>query len=300
MKERKKNEQVKKEKDYYFPVILSQIVSCVLTLAVFFFVRSTQEWQQIKAKYESLLQEDFLTAEFAGVVSGMKDYLLSEKSAFAVFNNRVEPYNESGVSGNKQEGENETTAPEESSEKTTESLTEHTTEDVTEGESEASSVVFSSESVSQISVTAKKNDTVPLKLTYKKQQKMIFPLYEGRYTSYFGERTDPISEGADYHKGVDIGADEGDRIRAAYDGTVSEVSEDSRSGKYIFLAHENGVETFYCHCSEILLKEGDTVRQGETIALVGSTGYSTGPHLHFEVRVNGTSVDPLPLLNDAD
>ena len=87
--------------------------------------------------------------------------------------------------------------------------------------------------------------------------------------------------------------------RNAYDGRVVSVGEDARSGKYVFLEHEKDVVTFYCHCSEILVKEGDKVSQGDTIALVGSTGYSTGPHLHFEVRIKDVSVDPLPLLRDA-
>ena len=317
MNERKKAEQIKKEKDYYFPVIVSQIICCAVTLSVFFFARSTQQWHQIKTKYSSLLQEDFLTVEFASVVSGMKDYLLSEKSAFAVFNNKVVPYERSEAEGNSEEDREKITGSqaEKPSEKKAETTTEYKTESTTvittedtegieaikenTGEALTSPAVFSSDTVSQISVAAVKTNTVPLRLTYKKKQKMISPLIEGRYTSYFGERTDPITEGSDYHKGIDIGADEGDRIRAVYDGTVSEIGEDSRSGKYIFITHEDGVNTFYCHCSKIIAQEGEKVSQGETIALVGSTGYSTGPHLHFEVRVNGTSVDPLPLLEDA-
>ena len=138
-----------------------------------------------------------------------------------------------------------------------------------------------------------------VKKKVSKPKKLISPVEDGRYTSYFGERTDPISEGYDYHKGLDIGADEGDRIRAVYDGIVLSVGEDSRSGNYIFLEHKNGYVTFYCHCSEILAEEGTVIRQGETIALVGSTGYSTGPHLHFEIRKNGESIDPLPFIENA-
>ena len=74
------------------------------------------------------------------------------------------------------------------------------------------------------------------------------------------------------------------------------MGEDSRAGKYIFLTHDDGYVTFYCHCSEILAEVGAVIRQGETIALVGSTGWSTGPHLHFEVRKNNIRYNPLYIL----
>ena len=118
----------------------------------------------------------------------------------------------------------------------------------------------------------------------------------GSYTSYFGYRTNPITGNNTFHTGVDIAAAEGTKIKAAYSGRVRKVGEDSRSGKYLYLTHTNGVETLYCHCSKILAEEGAVIRQGETVALVGSTGWSTGPHLHFEVHKDGTRLDPLPIL----
>ena len=78
--------------------------------------------------------------------------------------------------------------------------------------------------------------------------------------------------------------------------TGSIVGEDEIAGKYIRLTHADGLETFYCHCSEILAPMTAVIRQGETIALVGSTGMATGPHLHFEVRINGLKYDPARLL----
>ncbi|MDD6526538.1 MAG: M23 family metallopeptidase, partial [Oscillospiraceae bacterium] len=96
----------------------------------------------------------------------------------------------------------------------------------------------------------------------------------------------------------DIAAPLGTKIKAAYNGTVSRTGEDSRSGKYIYLSHSNGLETLYCHCSSILAKKGAKIRQGETIALVGSTGWSTGPHLHFEIHKNGERIDPMPFLKE--
>ena len=280
MKENKNKEQL--QKDYYFPVTVSQIFSCLITVVLFFFLSGGDGGKEILDGYAELLKADFLTREFTSAVSGMKDYLLSGNS-FAVFGSRVEQVTDGSVATTAAEA---TTAP----------VKQEDTEETT-------SVAFEKDKVSEISADNGGESVAPENLSLKKSrdktQKMISPVEDGRYTSYFGERTDPISEGYDYHNGLDIGADEGDRIRAVYDGIVISVGEDSRSGNYIFLEHKNGYVTFYCHCSEIIAQEGAVIRQGETIALVGSTGYSTGPHLHFEVRKNGERIDPLPMIENA-
>lgn len=278
MKENKNKDS--SQKDYYFPVILSQLFTCAVVVVLFFFLQSGEGGNEILEGYKKLLREDFLTKEFTSAVSGVKDYLLSENT-LAVFGSRVEYVTDGSASYD---------------------VTESTTVPITIKEHETT-IVFEAEKVSEIAVKADSKKVSPQSLEVKKDkpegQKMISPVTDGRYTSYFGERTDPISEGYDYHKGLDIGADEGDIIRAVLDGVVISVGEDSRSGNYIFLEHKNGYVTFYCHCSEIVAEEGAVIRQGETIALVGSTGYSTGPHLHFEVRVDGESIDPLPLIENA-
>lgn len=119
------------------------------------------------------------------------------------------------------------------------------------------------------------------------------PVQNGRYTSLFGYRTNPITGEFTFHTGVDIAAPSGTPIRAAYNGTVSKVGEDSRAGKYIFLEHDDGFVTFYCHCSEITARMGDVIRGGEMIARIGSTGWSTGPHLHFEIRKDNIRLNPM-------
>lgn len=143
-----------------------------------------------------------------------------------------------------------------------------------------------------------KADTTPVMARAK--QPMVRPVSGGRYSSYYGYRNNPITKEYAMHTGLDIAVPLGTSIKAAYDGTVKSVGEDGRSGKYILLSHDDGLETLYCHCSEILASQGDVVQRGTAIAKVGSTGWSTGPHLHFEVRRNGTRVDPLPLLNEID
>lgn len=119
---------------------------------------------------------------------------------------------------------------------------------------------------------------------------------EGRISSPFGWREDPFTGEISIHTGLDIACDEGTPIAAAFYGKVEESGENDVAGKYIRLSHAGGLETFYCHCSEILAPEGAVIRQGETIALVGSTGMSTGAHLHFEVRIGGKKLNPEWLL----
>ena len=113
-----------------------------------------------------------------------------------------------------------------------------------------------------------------------------------RITSGFGNRTAPVKGASTYHKGIDIGASAGADIIAAADGTVTAASYSSAAGNYVMIDHGNGLATLYGHCSKLLAKVGQTVEAGDIIALSGSTGRSTGPHLHFEVRVNGERTNP--------
>lgn len=112
-------------------------------------------------------------------------------------------------------------------------------------------------------------------------------------TSGFGFREGPISGGEDFHLGVDLGAAEGMSIAAYADGVVLFAGENRTYGDYIRLDHGNGVVTIYAHCRKLLVEQGQTVKAGETIAKVGSTGDATGPHLHFAVQKNSIFLDPL-------
>jgi murein DD-endopeptidase MepM/ murein hydrolase activator NlpD len=118
----------------------------------------------------------------------------------------------------------------------------------------------------------------------------------GRITSPFGERKNPLGAGDDFHPGLDIAADAGTPIAAAAAGRVVSAGPDAGYGNLIVVDDGNGVTTRYAHCSQIFARVGDTVAAGETIGAVGSTGNSTGPHLHFEVRVNDNPVDPTHFL----
>lgn len=118
----------------------------------------------------------------------------------------------------------------------------------------------------------------------------------GPVTSQFGWRLHPVSGGEDFHKGVDIAAAEGTSILAALPGVVEETGYNDSYGNFVVLRHSDNLRTTYNHCSEILVQEGQQMARGDRIARVGSTGISTGPHLHFEVEVQGLKADPLPSL----
>ena len=114
----------------------------------------------------------------------------------------------------------------------------------------------------------------------------------GKVTSPFGWREHPITHEENFHRGIDIAAQEGTMIRAALPGTVEQTGFDELRGNFVVLRHSEDLLTCYQHCSKLLCQEGENLSKGDTIALVGSTGAATGPHLHFEVEVEGLDVDP--------
>ena len=119
----------------------------------------------------------------------------------------------------------------------------------------------------------------------------------GEITSPFGYRQHPLYGKRLFHNGVDIGAKEGTAIVAALSGVVKEAGAEESLGNYVILSHGNDLFTVYAHCKTLLVEEGEAVEKGKRIALVGSTGVSTGPHLHFEVRWGEYRLDPAVLVN---
>ena len=120
---------------------------------------------------------------------------------------------------------------------------------------------------------------------------MIWPV-NGVVTSPYGYRTHPIFGTTIYHSGIDIGVDYGTPVHAADGGVVVEAGWISGYGYAVIIDHGNGLSTLYGHNQELAVSEGQSVSQGQVIAYAGSTGNSTGPHVHFEVRANGDPVDP--------
>ena len=128
------------------------------------------------------------------------------------------------------------------------------------------------------------------------------PIAKGQFTisSGFGERIDPVSGGKKFHRGVDMAAPYGTPICAGADGTVIYAQYGAKAysgyGNVVVIRHSSSLVSLYGHCSRLLVSSGQAVRKGQVIAEVGSTGKSTGNHCHFEIRVNGSSVNPLPYL----
>lgn len=118
----------------------------------------------------------------------------------------------------------------------------------------------------------------------------------GRITSQFGGRVHPIFGTVRMHYGVDMDGDTGEPIEAAASGVVLSSGWRNGYGYTVVLSHGGGVTTLYAHQSELLVSAGDSVVGGQTIGRLGSTGWSTGPHLHFEIRVNSAAIDPAPFL----
>ncbi len=126
------------------------------------------------------------------------------------------------------------------------------------------------------------------------KEKYLWPCPDSsRITSTFGYRKAPTAGASTYHKGIDVGAPTGTKIVATKSGTVTSTYVSRASGNSIVIYHGDGVFTYYFHCSSVLVQAGQQVKQGEVVGLVGSTGYSTGPHLDFRININGEYKDPL-------
>ena len=125
----------------------------------------------------------------------------------------------------------------------------------------------------------------------------LWPTEGGVISSDYGGRMAPIGGGYDWHPGIDIAVDFGAPVYAAAAGTVEMACWNGGYGRYVKLDHGNGYETAYGHMSGIAVEEGQVVRKGDFIGFAGSSGYSTGPHVHFEVLVDGEYVDPMYMLS---
>ncbi|MBR5872495.1 MAG: M23 family metallopeptidase, partial [Oscillospiraceae bacterium] len=119
-----------------------------------------------------------------------------------------------------------------------------------------------------------------------------FPVESKNITSTFGKREDPFLKNESYHNGIDISAPLGSDICSAWPGIILETSFDEIYGNYVIIEHSEEFFTKYCHLSKICAEEKNFVNAGEKIGEAGSTGRSTGSHLHFEVIINGINIDP--------
>ena len=124
----------------------------------------------------------------------------------------------------------------------------------------------------------------------------MLPVGAGQISSGFGMRSDPFTHERKKHHGLDIRAPIGTSVVASADGVVAIAGEDAELGKHIKLLHKDGYTTVYGHLSSILVRKNDKVKRGKEIGRVGNTGFSTGPHLHFEISKDGRRINPRPYL----
>jgi murein DD-endopeptidase MepM/ murein hydrolase activator NlpD len=126
------------------------------------------------------------------------------------------------------------------------------------------------------------------------------PLEGAALTSGFGMRTHPVLGGRRQHHGIDLAAPTGTPVYATADGVIGRADWYSSYGLYISINHGGSMETRYAHLSRLAVAAGDNVKKGDLIGYVGSTGRSTGPHLHYEVRVEGIAVNPIPYMVESE
>ena len=140
-----------------------------------------------------------------------------------------------------------------------------------------------------------KGEALPSNVSYEYYEfgleKTICPV-EGIATSGFAYRISPITGRREFHLALDIAAEKGTEIHAFADGVVRYIGESDEFGLYFMIDHDNGVATFYAHCSKLYVHKGDVVTCGQTVALVGETGKTTGPHLHFTIEKDGIRLNP--------
>jgi murein DD-endopeptidase MepM/ murein hydrolase activator NlpD len=124
----------------------------------------------------------------------------------------------------------------------------------------------------------------------------MWPVDSRKVTSGFGLRQDPFTFRPSFHSGYDISTAVNSEVHVTADGVVNSTGSDSEHGNNIVVGHANGLQTWYMHLNKIVVNKGDTVTKGQLIGLVGTTGRSTGYHLHYEILKNGISIDPKPYL----
>lgn len=272
--------------DYCLFVTLVQCALCALVLALLLLLSrgDSDRANGLRSDFSLLMTRQLQMEDVAAAASAVRDYFTPAAGSVAVM---AQP-------------DESTTGPDETQTETTaqatetKEQTEETTAPVSTQELETETAIAKTDARKSAKTAAVK--TAAAVSASPEKTSITRPVEGGRYSSYFGYRNNPITHQYALHTGLDIAVPQGTEIRAAYGGTVRLVGEDSRSGKYVTITHEDGYETFYCHCSKTLVKQGSTVAAGDVVACVGSTGWATGPHLHFEIRKDGERLDPLQLL----
>lgn len=272
--QRKKPSKPKTKTDYLVRLILLQSVLCIVVVSGVFLVSkvSPTAYSGMREDYLKIMQKDMSAGEMVEQIKNAADFVFKPSEV------------ESAMSVN--------VATETSAEKITVDSFEVTSDETGETVAVGEIINGSGGGDMESREAVKGTSFAP----YYVSVDPVIPVKGARITSRFGYRTNPVSGNYGFHTGLDLAAAEGTSVSASFYGRIAETGESDVWGKYVLMEHSDGFATYYCHLSEIFVKENAIIRQGETIGLVGSTGWSTGPHLHFEVRINGVRVDPEKLL----
>ncbi len=276
----------KEKSDCLIRLLLCQTAVCAAAVLVVFAVGKLSDgaFSRMKDEYSRIMSVDMSASEVFASIKGITAEILGGSDDLT---RSTQVYAADG-------DEKEETAEDETVDKIPD---ESTTQDMNELGEELGETVAEVKGVAaasgSVGVSAAKSGT-----SFAKYEISVIPAMPvtGKITSRFGYRKDPINGGDAFHSGLDIACAEGTPIACTFFGQIIETGFTERSGNYVIVRHSDSLVTFYCHCSQILVKSGDIIRRGETIALVGSTGRSTGPHLHFEVRIDGVKMNPEILL----
>lgn len=283
---------VKEKSNKRIKNMLTQILICLLIYCGIYYVKNSQN--------ENL-------RSFFNNINGVLEYDVDFKKIYEELCKKYESLNINKSNEETNSGENNAENTEENSQKENidntqgenENQEDATTQDNMGQQSEETVSMGigggTEESTERISNVLTEEEQMKFDAEYIKQNfNIINPLSSGIVTSRFGARESTEIVSAN-HKGIDLGATTGTVIVGAMDGTVIEASSEGDFGLHLKIANGD-VTVIYAHCSELLVKEGDKINQGEQIAKVGSTGKATGPHLHFEVRRENRAVNPEYLL----
>lgn len=253
--------------DFLFRVIIVQfIVFAIITGILFAMYKSgSAKFTELREMYNTISQTDMSVKEVFNKIKNGADFVLHP----------LDNVKSNGNAG-------ETTSEE-----------QKTTSEETTAEVENTTEVLTGAGGEDLILAKDKTSFSPIYLS----EKAVTPVKNYKVTSKFGYRINPVTKEYGFHSGLDLAALEGSDIFAAFSGTVETADSSAVRGNYIIINHNNGVKTLYGHCSELYVKSGDTVRAGEKIAAVGSTGQATGPHLHFEIRINNVWCNPVWILD---
>ena len=276
---------IKNKKDFVVRAILFQSLFCILLFGLLFFLKQSNSelFKSIESEFSDKLSENITKNEAQSVFKSISD--------------KITP---PSIDSNKTNNTNIDSTTEKA-------LTDNNPENILENETEfvpfdEPSLNATVEATGGVDIKIASSDEIPENVSlnsYTLTKKMINPVINGKTTSEFGARIHPISNELTFHAGIDIAADLETPIYAAFDGKVAVADYDKWNGNYMKIKHENGLMTVYCHCESLNVKKGENIRAGEVIGYVGSTGSSTGPHLHFELRIDNVSFDPQIALNEA-